>query len=93
MTFKESRPKLYTLGCAFLLITSLGYVLASLRTPHIDPTSFEFFAYFFGGAFFAFLGALFCLLGVGRWRPLVVFVTLVVLYLWFSYITFQIMLH
>ena len=93
MTYRESRPRLYTLGWSFLLITSLEYVLASLRTPHIDPTSYEFFLYFFGGVLFALASLLLILLGVGQWRVLLTFAALIALYLWFSYIAFQVMLH
>jgi hypothetical protein len=93
MTFRESRPRLYSLGWSFLLIASFGYVLASLRTPHIDPTSYEFFSYFFGGALFALAAFLLILLGLGRWRALLTLIALIVLYLWFSCIAFQVMLH
>ena len=49
MNRSERRPLLFLLGFALLTVDLLVYAAALLRTPHIDPTSVEFFIYLFGG--------------------------------------------
>jgi hypothetical protein len=89
----ELRQKLYKYGVSILAVDALMYVLAGLRTPHIDPTGYEFFLYFFGGGSLCMLALLFLGIGFGRGRTLLVLFGVVGLYFWFSYVTFQVMLH
>jgi len=71
----------------------LAYLLATLRTPHIDPTGSEFLFYMFGGGSLGIIALVLLSLGSGRGRVVLVLLDLIALYLWFSYVSFQVMLH
>ena len=89
----EMRQKVYVYGASILVIDGLAYVLAISRTPHIDPTGSEFFFYFFGGGLIGMIALPLLSLGLGRAKVLLVPINLIALYLWFSYVSFQVMLH
>jgi len=61
------------------------YLLAVLRTPHIDHTGSEFFFYFFGSGSLCFVALLLLGIGSGRGRILLMLIDLIGLYVWFSY--------
>jgi hypothetical protein len=71
----------------------LLYAAALQRTPHLDPTSVEFFIYLFGGMGINILALAFVCFGTGWKRTTVLLVTLVVAYLWISYIGIEVMKH
>ena len=89
----EMRQKTYVYGALILAVDGLAYVAAIFRTPHIDPTGSEFFFYFFGGGLLGIVALLLLSLGLGRTKVLLVLIDLIALYLWFSYMSFQVMLH
>jgi hypothetical protein len=89
----ELRRRAYVYGASALAIDGLAYLLAIFRTPHIDPTGSEFFFYFFGGGSLGIVALVLLSLGLGRGRVFLVLIDLIALYLWFSYVSFQVMLH
>lgn len=89
----ELKVRLYAWGRWILMIDALAYILALLRTPHIDPTSFEFSAYLWGGMPLCIAALLLLSCGTGKWQTLLVVIDLIGMYLWLSYIGLQIMTH
>jgi hypothetical protein len=87
------RQKLYSYGVSILAVDTPIYVLAKVRTPHIDPTGYEFYLYFFGGGLICIVALPLLAIGLGRGQILLLLVDVIGLYLWFSYFTFQVMLH
>jgi hypothetical protein len=87
------RKQLFHSGCWLFALSIALYAAAELRTPHIDPTSPEFFIYLFGGLAMALVASVLLFFGSGWKRIATLAPTLVIAYLWISYIAFQVMLH
>jgi hypothetical protein len=89
----EIQHRVYLYGASVLIVDGLAYLLATLRTPHIDPTGSEFFFYMFVGGPLGIIALVLLSHGSGRGRVVLVLRDLIALYLWFSYVSFQVMLH
>jgi hypothetical protein len=93
MNWSKRRPLLFLSGFALLIVDLLLYAAALLRTPHIDPTSAEFFIYFIGGIAMNIVALTLVCFGSGWRRTTVILVALAVAYLWISYIGIEVMKH
>ncbi|HEX4155608.1 MAG TPA: hypothetical protein VHY48_08350 [Acidobacteriaceae bacterium] len=87
------RKQLFHSGCWLFALDIVLYAAAELRTPHIDPTSPEFFIYPFGGFLLTLVAIVLIFFGSGWKRVAALVSALVVAYLWISYIAFQTMVH
>ncbi|HZL27577.1 MAG TPA: hypothetical protein VFC39_13710 [Acidobacteriaceae bacterium] len=81
------------LGLLLLIADIVLYAVAEVRTPKIDPTSTEFFLYFWGGILLAAISLLLLLFGRGKKRWIPSIAGIVILYLWISYVGLEVMKH
>ena len=84
---------LFVSGLSLLTVDLLLYASTLLRTPNIDPTSVEWFIYFYGGIGINIVALVFTCFGTGWRRVTVLLVGLVVAYCWISYMGIEIMKH
>jgi hypothetical protein len=93
MDRSQRRTLLFNSGFALLVVDLLLYAVALLRTPNIDPTSIEWFVYFYGGIGLNIVALIFACFGTGWRRITMSLVGLVIAYLWISYMGIEIMKH
>ena len=87
----QMRENLVAVGWLLLLLAIPVYLLAISRSPHLSGTSIELGFYIWGLCFMVF-GSLACTaFATGRRRVLLAVASLIVGYLWISYMGMEIM--
>ena len=93
MNWTVRRKLTASAGFALFATDLLLYWSAILRTPHIDPTSAEFFIHFLGGISLNFVALVLASFGVGWKRTTVLLSGVALAYFWISYIGIEVMKH
>ena len=93
MNWTARRKPIFFSGLALFTLDLLLYAAALLRTPRIDPTSTEFFVYFFGGIALNLVALPLSCFGSGWKRTTVLLSSLALAYCWISYIGIEVMKH
>jgi hypothetical protein len=87
----QMRENIVPVGWLLLLLAIPVYLIAISRSPHLSGASIELGFYMWGLCFMVF-GSLACAaFGTGRRRAFLAVASLVVAYLWISYIGMEIM--